>query len=318
MAERLEDKVAVVTGAGRGIGRAEALALAAEGAKVVVNDLGVDIEGTGSSTSPADEVVAEIRGLGGEAVANYDSVATSEGAEQIIRDAIDNFGRVDILVNNAGILKTRMVFNMTDEDWDEVVKVHLYGHFYCSREACKWFRRQKNGRIINTSSSAGLGVPGAVHYSAAKEGIVGFTRSVAREMAAYNVTCNAIRPFAITRLAEVIEPKQKEKQETVNHKMKFLTEISSIEGSLPEEIAPLVVYLSSDEAANISGRVFLARKGEISLYSEPEPIRTVYKNGIWTVDELAAIFPVTLAAGLIEPISSERTEQFLRRVNASG
>ena len=309
MADKLKDRVAVVTGAGRGIGRAEALALAAEGAKVIVNDLGISIDGTGASSSPADDVAAEIRKGGGVAVANYDSVATAEGAERIVKAAIDNFDKMDILVNNAGILRTVMIFNMTDEDWDEVVKVHLYGHFYCTRAACKWFRRQKIGRIINTSSSAGLGVPGAVHYSAAKEGIVGFTRSVAREMAGYNVTCNAIRPFAITRLAEVIEPKPKGKQETVNHKMKFITEISSMEGSLPEDIAPLVVYLASDEAADISGRTFLVRHGEISLYSEPEPIRTVYKDGIWTVDELAAIFPVTLAAGLTSPILSKRVEQ---------
>lgn len=260
MAERLKGKVAVVTGAGRGIGRAAALALATEGDRVVVNDLGINIDSTGSLTSPAAEVVAEIRGLGGEAMPNYNTVATADGAERIIRDAIDNFGKMDILVNNASMLKTRMIFNMTDDDEDEVVKVHLYGHFYCTREACRWFRQQKSGRIINTSSRAGLGVPGAVHYSAAKEGIVGFTRAVAREMAGYNVTRNAIRPFAITRLAEVIDPNQKEKQETVNHKMKFLSEIQSIEGSLPEDIAPLVVYLASDEAASISGRTFLVRK----------------------------------------------------------
>ena len=157
MAKRLGGKVAVVTGAGRGIGRAEALALAAEGAKVVVNDLGGAGNGTGASTSPADEVVEEIRKLSGEAVANYDSVATPEGGENIIKTAIDNFGRIDILVNNAGILRDRMIFNMSPEEWDLVIKVHLYGHFHCTKPACVYFRQQRGGRIINTSSTAGLG-----------------------------------------------------------------------------------------------------------------------------------------------------------------
>lgn len=290
MGQRLSGKIAVVTGAGRGIGRAEALALASEGAKVVVNDLGVALDGTGYSTSPADEVVTEIQKGGGEAVANYDSVATAEGSERVIKAATDSFGKIDILVNNAGILKTRMIFNISDGEWDEVIKVHLYGHFYCTRAACRWFRQQKSGRIINTSSLAGLGVPGAVHYSAAKEGIIGFTRSVAREMARYNVTCNAIRPEAVTRLVQIAQPKTGETQETVDHKTTFIAEVASIATSSPEDIAPLVIYLASDEAASVTGRTFLVRHGEISLYSEPAPIRTVYKDGTWTVDELEHAF----------------------------
>jgi len=289
--ERLAGKIAVVTGAGRGIGRAEALALAGEGAKVLVNDLGVSLNGTGASALPADEVVAEIRKGSGEGIANYDSVATADGAERVIKAAIDNFGRIDILVNNAGVLKARMIFNMSDEEWDEVVKVHLYGHFYCTRAACRWFRQQRNGRIINTSSLAGLGVPGAVAYSAAKEGIVGLTRSVAREMARYNVTCNVMRPEAVTRLAQIVQPKPGEKQEKVQHRAEFMAEVSSIGESLPEDIAPLVVYLASDEAANISGRTFLVRHGQVALYSEPAPVKPVCKDGTWTVAELARVLP---------------------------
>lgn len=298
MSQRLKGKVAVVTGAGRGIGKAEALALANEGAKVVINDLGISIDGTAPSTLPADEVVTEIEKAGGEAVANYDSVTTAKGAERIITTAIDSFGKIDILVNNAGLLKAHMIFNLSDEEWDEIVKVHLYGHFYCTRAVCRWFRQQKSGRIINTSSPAGLGVPGAVHYSAAKEGIIGFTRSVAIEMAKYNVTCNAIRPLAITRLAQVIQPEPRDKQEAVEHKETFLADGSRIMGgSLPEDIAPLVVYLASDEAANITGRTFFVRRGEISLCCEPTPIRTIYKDGTWTVDEIAHVLPIMQTTG---------------------
>ena len=202
MAQRLEGKVAVVTGGGRGLGCAHALALAAEGAKVVVNDLGTGLEGIGSSMNSANEVVAKINKEGGEAVVNYDSVATWKGAESIIRTALDTFRRLDILVNNAGITRDRMSFNMSEEEWDAVIKVHLYGHFYCTRHACNWFRQQRSGRIINTSSHAGLGTTGQVNYSCAKEGIVALTRCIAREMGKYGVTCNAIRPRASTRMTQ--------------------------------------------------------------------------------------------------------------------
>ena len=298
--ERLKGKVAVVTGAGRGIGRAEAIGLAAEGAKVVVNDLGIGIDGTGSSSSPADETVAEIQRNGGQAIANYDSVATAEGGNRIIKTAIDNFGKLDILVNNAGYLTSRMVFNMTDEEWDIMMKVHLYGHFYCARPACVWFRQQKGGRIINTSSSAGLGTTGAIGYSAAKEGIVGFTRSVAMEMGKYGVTCNAIRPIAATSFAS--HPEALERFERVKDRSAMARGLlAEIDRSFPEDIAPLVVYLATDEASNVNGRTFLVCAGEVSIYSEPAPLKTVYKDGRWTVDELADIFSRTLGQGLINP-----------------
>ncbi|MDD5371708.1 MAG: SDR family oxidoreductase [Anaerolineaceae bacterium] len=300
MHKLLTGRVAVVTGAGRGIGRAEAIALAAEGAKLVVNDLGTALDGGGTATSPADEVVAEIVKNGSEAVASYDSVATPEGADRIIATAIDTFGKIDILVNNAGIVSWHMLPNMTDEEWDRIVKVHLYGHFYCSRAACRWFRQQKSGRIINTSSTTGLGMQGAIHYASAKEGIVGLTRSIALEMAKYNVTCNAIRPVAVTRMTKaVVEKDHPGIIADEPNTMESLFDgdaVNDIVGNAPEDIAPLVVFFASDEAAGITGRTFLVRRGEISLYREPRPGRTFYKEGRWTAGELVKILPNRIAA----------------------
>ena len=307
MAKRLEGKVAVVTGAGRGIGRGEALALAAEGAKVVVNDLGGAGDGTGTSKAPAEEVVQEIKKLGGEAVANYDSVATPEGGENIIKAAIDNFGRIDILVNNAGILRDRMIFNMSEEEWDLVMKVHLYGHFHCTKPACVCFRQQRSGRIINTSSTSGLGNMGQANYSAAKEGIVGFTRTVARDMGKYGVTCNAIRPNAGTRLTLTPELKaawEKAKAQGLRPVTGSIT-LDEVEQMTPEMIAPLVVYLATDEAANINGYTFWVGGGRIGIYSEPEVRSSIIKDGIWTVSELIDIMPRTLARGLVNPASPQ-------------
>ena len=296
MSDKLRDKVAIVTGAGRGIGRGEALALASEGARVVVNDLGGSPDGAGASSSPADDVVAEIKKLGGEAVANYDSVATSEGGENIIRTAIDTFGKLDILVNNAGILRDKMVFNMTDEEWDIVLKVHLYGHFYTTKHACILFRQQRSGRIINTSSAAGLGSTfGQANYGAAKEGIVGFTRQVARDMGRYGVTCNAIRPNAGTRMTLSDELKAAWKKAGKE------AAIEAMEKHDPNDIAPLVVWLASDEAANVNGRTFFVQTGLVALYSEPVHEKALVKVGGWTIDELFDFMPSTLAAGLVNP-----------------
>ena len=309
MGERLKGKVAIVTGSGRGIGRAEALLLAQEGARVVVNDLGGARDGVGEAASPADKVVKEIKDRGGKAMANYDSVATPEGGETIIKSALNAFGRLDILVNNAGILRDRMVFNMTPEEWDIIMKVHLYGHFNCTRPACVVFRQQRSGRIINTSSPAGLGNMGQANYSAAKEGIVGFTRTVARDMGRYGVTCNAIRPLAATRLtlsAELAEAIEKASAEG-----KPLPVGPEVTGLLPppQDIAPFVIYLATDEAANINGCTFLVAGNQIALYSEPQPIRTIFKTGAWTLDELVAAVPVTLAAGLVNPSPPQPAKQ---------
>ncbi len=296
MGDRLKGKVAVVTGAGGGIGRGEALALASEGARVVVNDLGGTVAGTGSSQSAADKVVEEIKQKGGEAVANYDSVTTLAGGENIIKTAVDSFGRLDILVNNAGILRDKMVYNMTEEEWDLVMKVHLYGHFYTTKFACILFREQKSGRIINTSSVAGLGMTfGQANYGAAKEGIVGLTRQVARDMGRYGVTCNAIRPNAGTRMTMSDELKAAWIKAGRGHL------IAALEKMDPNDIAPLVVWLASDDAANVNGRTFFVQTGLVALFSEPVQEKAMVKVGGWTIDELFDFMPSTLAAGLVNP-----------------
>ena len=292
MGDRLKDKVAIVTGAGRGIGRGEALALASEGAKIVVNDLGGDAGGTGAEASPADEVVEEIKKMGGEAVANYDSVATTQGGENIVKTAVDAFGKLDILVNNAGILRDVMVFNMTEEQWDIIMKVHLYGHFNTIRPACVLFRQQRSGRIINTSSTAGLGGTfGQANYGAAKEGIVGLTRKVAQDMGRYGVTCNALRPNAGTRLTLSDEMRRTWPKEA----------IAAIESAKAEDIAPLVVWLASDDAANVNGRTLFVQTGMVALYSEPVQEKSLVKVGAWTIDELFQFMPATVAAGVVNP-----------------
>ncbi len=298
---RLKGKVAVITGAGRGIGDAEAVLFAQEGAKVVVNDLGGGGDGSGASKSPADEVVEQIKKMGGEAVANYDSVATTEGGEKIIKSAVDAFGRLDILVNNAGILRDRMVYNMTPEEWDIVMKVHLYGTFNCTKPACVLFRQQKSGRIINTASESGLGNMGQANYSAAKEGIVGFTRTVARDMGRYGVTCNAVRPRAKSRLT--ISPELAAAIEKAKSTGAALPPGADVISKLPEpnEMVALVAYLATDAAANINGCTFLMSGDQISLYQDPIPIKTIYTKGFWTLDDLIDIVPNTLAAGLINP-----------------
>lgn len=292
MAKRLDGRVAMVTGAGRGIGRGEAIALASEGARVVVNDLGGAVDGSGASTSPADEVVAEIRSLGGDAVASYDSVVTMQGSESIVRTAVDSFGKLDILVNNAGILRDRMVFNMSEEDWESVLRVHLYGHFHTIRAASPLFREQRYGRIINTSSVAGLYATtyGQANYGAAKEGIVGLTRKVARDMGRYGVTCNCIRPTAGTRLT-LSDEMRKARSDAM----------ARFESMRPEDIAPLVVWLASDAAANVNGRAFYVEAGRIGLYSEPVLEKQMVKAGGWTIDELFMFMPPTMTDELVNP-----------------
>ena len=295
MGDRLKGKVAIVTGAGGGIGRGETLALASEGAKVVVNDLGGAVDGTGAASRPADNVVAEIKKMGGEAVANYDSVATAEGGENIVKTAIDAFGKLDILVNNAGILRDKMLFNMTPEEWDIVIKVHLYGHFNTIKPASILFRQQRSGRIINTSSGAGLGSStfGQANYGAAKEGIVGLTRKVAQDLGRYGVTCNAIRPNAGTRMTLTDDMKQAAERAG---RTGF---ISMMESMKPEDIAPVVVWLASDDAAHVNGRTFFVQTGLVALYSEPIHEKAIAKVGGWTIDELFNSMPITLAADLV-------------------
>jgi hypothetical protein len=285
MEKMLKDKVAVVTGAGRGIGRGIALLMAKEGAKVVVNDLGGAGDGTGSDRTPAEEVVTEIKAAGGQAVANCDSVTTVQGGENIIKAAVDAFGRIDILVNNAGILRDKMFFNMTEEEWDSVIAVHLKGHFCLSKPACVLMREQKSGRIINMTSHAGLqGNAGQANYAAAKAGIVGFTRTVALDMAKYNVTVNAVAPMAWTRLVATIPGLQQPP------------------GWDPSYVAPLVVYLASDAAQEVTGQVVTIRGNKIALFSQPREIAAAYTDKeIWTPEEIARVFPAVLKPWMVKP-----------------
>ena len=274
----LKDKIAVITGAGSGLGRAHALGMAAQGAKVVVNDIGTSFNGEGVSNSPADLVVNEIKKDGGEAVANYDSVATEEGAKKIIKTAVDKFGHIDILVNNAGIIRGGPIHKIAASDWDQMIKVHLYGTFYCTHEAAPYMIEQKYGRIINTSSHNGLGMKGGVAYSAAKEGITGFTRAVARDMAEFGVTCNVIRPIAAWRGAPL--------------------KIKEFEENRPADVAVLVVYLASEAAGHINGCIFEVYNGHVGMFEEPPPVKgVIYKDGSFTPEDLARIMPRTLTKG---------------------
>ena len=271
----LEGKVAVVTGGGTGIGRAVALGLAAAGAKVVVNDYGVGVDGRDPSSEPANQVVAEIRAGGGRAVASPESVATMAGGKAVIDLALREFGDLHVLVCCAGILRERMIFNMAEEEWDAVIAVHLKGHFTVMQPATRHMREKKAGSIITFTSTAGLeGSPGQPNYAAAKEGIVGLTRSTALAMAKYGVRCNAISPTADTRMTQRL-PGERRAQSTATP---------------PEAIAPVVTFLASDRAAHITGQVIGVRGAEVTIYSHPAPLRTVSAAELWTAEALAGVW----------------------------
>lgn len=278
MGDMLKNRVAVITGAGNGLGKAYAIGMARQGARVVVNDLGTSFDGDGASGDAADEVVEVIRKEGGDAVANYDSVALEDGANNIIKTAIDKYGRIDILVNNAGIIRGGFIYETNFADWDVMIKTHLYGTFFCTHEASKIMKEQKYGRIINISSHNGLGLKGGSAYSAAKEGITGFSRSVARDMAPFGVTCNIIRPIAAWRGAVV--------------------KIQEFEEKRTDDVAVLVIYLASEGADHISGCIFEVYSGRVGIYEEPPQIKQVlWKNGHFTSEELAEMIPQTLTRG---------------------
>ncbi len=286
----LKGKVAVVTGAGRGIGREIALLMARYGARVVVNDYGGTEAGHGGSPVPADEVVAEIRAAGGQAVASYESVASMAGGQRIVQAAIDAFGRIDVVVNNAGILRDRMIFNMTEEEWDAVIGTHLKGAFAVTRAAAPHMREQRWGRFINMTSTSGLvGNVGQANYAAAKMGIVGLTTVTALDMARYNVTANCISPFAWTRMIGTI-PTETEDQKARVEKLKRLS---------PAHVAPVAAYLASDEAREITGQVIGVRGKEIMLFGHMRPIMRIHHAEGWTVERLAEVVPGTLQHHLV-------------------
>ncbi len=285
-----DGRVVVVTGAGRGIGRSHALAFAAEGARVVVNDLGAEVDGTGSSTGPAGEVVDEIRGMGGEAVANGDDIADFDGARQLIETATETFGGLDVVVNNAGILRDRMLVNMTEEEFDAVVRVHLKGTWATTRwAAAYWRERTKTGetndaRVINTSSASGLyGNPGQTNYGAAKAGIASFTIIAAKELERYGVTVNAIAPGARTRMTEnlgfgAVDVKPGE-----------------FDAFAPENISPLVVWLGSPESGEVTGRVFNVAGGTVSVAEGWHRGPQADKGDRWEPNELGPVVKDLLA-----------------------
>ncbi|MEX0781581.1 MAG: SDR family NAD(P)-dependent oxidoreductase [Dehalococcoidia bacterium] len=287
------------------------------GARVVVNDFGGSPAGEGGDASPADEVVAEIKKMGGDAVANYGNVANVEDGEAMVKQALDTWGRLDILVNNAGILRDRMIFNMSEAEWDAVIAVHLKGHFTVTRPASMVFRQQRSGRVVNTSSESGLGNMGQGNYAAAKEGIVGLTRTLALDLGKYGVTANAIRPRAATRLT--ISPEMeaaRSRRQTPGAQAAATPEDSSAQQAIagiaalaPELVAPLVVWLATDAAANVNGRDFLVGGSEISLMSLPQRERTIYHDGGFTLDVLDRVFPETLGSGLKNPAPAQAAKE---------
>ena len=289
MAEVLQDKVAIITGSGRGIGRGVAMLMAQEGAKVVVVDPGGNVDGTGTDNGPADQVVKEITDAGGTAVACYESVATMEGGEKIVQTALDSFGRLDIVVTPAGILRDRMIFNMTEEEWDDVVRVHLKGTFTVVKPASIIFRQQRSGRIITFSSRSGLvGTSGQANYGAAKSGIAGFTKVVARDLGRYGVTANCISPSADTRMTGTVSEESRAIRAQRGIAQAGATGPAASSRD-PNDVAPFVVFLASDHASNVNGQVFVVAGGNVSLMSAPRAINTIYKEGRWTLEELAPL-----------------------------
>ncbi len=270
----MEGKVAVVTGAGRGIGREMALALAGQGAAVVVNDLGSTVNGEGVDESVAQQVVNEIKAGGGKAVASTDSVAEWESARRIVDLAVASFGRIDAVINNAGILRDRIFHKMTPEEFDAVVKVHLYGAFHVSLAASQHFRQQNSGAFVHMTSGSGLfGNYGQANYGAAKLGIVGLSRQIALDMSRYQVRSNCIAPNAFSRMIEAIPANTPEQQKHIETRRKLMS---------PKQIAPMAVFLCSDAAKDVTGQIFSVRANEIFLLSQPRPIRSAHHGEGWT------------------------------------
>ena len=282
----LKDKVAIITGAGRGIGKESAIFLAKEGAKVLVNDLGANPDGSGEDKI-ADEVIEEITSLGGEALANYESVDSYEGGKNIFESALNEFGAVDILVNNAGILRDKTLFNMDESDWDAIMAVHLKGHFNCTQPFVRYIRETNrlNCKIINMSSVSGLiGNFGQTNYGAAKAGIAGFSRSLSMEMAKYKCSVNTISPGAATRLT--IDLMKAAGREVNENDWK--------QG--PQQIAPVIAWLSSEEANEINNQIFHISQGNVGIMQQPAVIKSIKSDDIWDLDKLNMVMPDLVAA----------------------
>lgn len=274
----LQGKVIVVSGAGGGIGRDIALAMARSGGKIVVNDIGASLAGDGTDAGPAQQVVEEIRIAGGEAVASNDSVSSALGAGRIVQRAVEAFGRIDCVVNNAGILRDRIFHKMSTDDWDAVLKVHLYGSFYMSSAAALHFKEQASGCFVHMTSTSGLiGNLGQANYSAAKLGLTALSKSIALDMQKFNVRSNCIAPFAWSRMVSSVPTDTPEQQARID-KIKQMT---------PAKIAPLAVYLASDGARDVNGQVFTVRNNEIFLMSQPRPLRSVHRSEGWTPESVA-------------------------------
>ena len=277
MTQSLQDKVVVVTGAGNGIGREFALAMAAAGARVVVNDIGASVTGEGLDARPAQQVVDEIVKRGGTAIASSDSVADWNSAQNIISAAVDTYGRIDAVVNNAGILRDRFFFNMSVDEWKAVIDVHLNGSFYVARAAAPHFKEARSGSYIHMTSASGLvGNFGQANYSAAKLGVTALSKSIALDMAKFGIRSNCISPFAWSRMIGAIPVDTPEQQ----------ARVAKLKAMETQKIAPLAVYLASDAAAEVSGQIFAVRANEVFLMSQSRPLRSVHRDGGWTAETI--------------------------------
>jgi len=291
----LEGKVALVTGGGRGVGRAIAIAMAEAGAKVVVNDLGATLDGQASGEQPAQEVVATIAAAGGEAIVDGGSVAEWNAAHKMVEAAVERFGRIDIVVNNAGILRDVMFHRMSEPEFDQVIAVHLKGSFNVSRAAATHFKAQGSGAFVHMSSTSGLiGNLGQANYSAAKLGIAALSKSIAMDMAKFGVRSNAVAPFAWTRMIDSIPNETPEQKKRVEGLKKLV----------PEKVAPFVVALCADEARDVTGQIFGVRNNEIYLFSQPRPIRSAHRSEGWTPESIADDAMPAFEASFFENVPS--------------